>query len=65
MIERLRSQWQQDLSFEAIVKLRDELDEMFQFNEFGPSDTSALQSSNVRSAGTLARAQRRTSAFAP
>ena len=28
MIERLGSQWHQDMSFDAIVKLRDELDEM-------------------------------------
>src|SRR2546426_11188135 len=30
MIETLRTRWQQDMSFEAIVKLRDELDEMLQ-----------------------------------
>jgi len=30
MIERLRSQWQQGLSFEAIVKLRDDLDAILQ-----------------------------------
>jgi hypothetical protein len=30
MIERLGSQWHQDMSFDAIVKLRDELDEMLQ-----------------------------------
>jgi len=28
MIERLGSQWHQDMSFDAIVKLRDEQDEM-------------------------------------
>jgi hypothetical protein len=30
MIEKLRSQWRQDLSFDAIVELRDELDAMLQ-----------------------------------
>ena len=30
MIERLRSQWHEGLSFDAIVKLRDELDEVLQ-----------------------------------
>jgi hypothetical protein len=30
MIERLRSQWHQGMSFDAIVELRDELDEMLQ-----------------------------------
>ncbi len=30
MIESLRSQWRQGLSFEAIVKLRDDLDAMLQ-----------------------------------
>ena len=30
MIERLRSQWHQDMSFDAIVNLRDEPDEMLQ-----------------------------------
>src|ERR1700730_647648 len=30
MIERLRSQWHQGMSFDAIIKLRDELDEMLQ-----------------------------------
>ena len=30
MIERLRSEWRQGLFFDAIVKLRDELDEMLQ-----------------------------------
>jgi hypothetical protein len=30
MIESLRSEWQQGLSFEAIVKLRDDLDAMLQ-----------------------------------
>jgi len=59
MIERLRSQWHQDMSFDAIVNLRDEPDEIF--NEFGPSVTSTLQSSSAQSAGTLAKAQRRTS----
>jgi hypothetical protein len=30
MIERLRSQWHQGMSFDALIKLRDELDEMLQ-----------------------------------
>jgi len=30
MIDRLRSQWHQRMSFDAIVNLRDELDEMLQ-----------------------------------
>jgi hypothetical protein len=30
MIEKLRSQWRQDLSFDVIVELRDELDTMLQ-----------------------------------
>jgi hypothetical protein len=30
MIDRFGSQWHQDISFDAMVKLRDELDEMLQ-----------------------------------
>jgi hypothetical protein len=30
MIERLRSQWHQEMSFDAIIELRDELDAMLQ-----------------------------------
>ena len=63
MIERLRSQWHQDMSLDAIVELRDELDAMLQRIRSERRIRSASFSS-VLGAGTLARARTRMSVFA-
>jgi len=62
MIGRLRSQWHQGMSLDAIVELRDALDAMLQ--RIDPSAASGPQFFSVLVAGTLARVRTRVSVFA-
>jgi hypothetical protein len=63
MIERLRSQLHQGMSFDAIVGFRDELDATLQRIRSERQIRSAVFS--VRTVGMLAKARSLTLAFAP
>ena len=63
MIARLRFQWHQGMSFDAIIELRDELDTKLQQIRSERHIRSPLL--GVRGVGMLAKARSPTSVFAP
>ena len=63
MIERLRFQWHQGMSFDAIIDLRDELDTKLQ--QIRSERHIRSQFLSVRGVGILAKARSPTSVFAP
>jgi hypothetical protein len=63
MVEHLRLRWRDDLSMEALLGLRDELDDML--GAFARRGTSPARSSSVPRAATSDVAPIPTSVFAP
>ena len=63
MVEHLRLHWRDDPSMEALVRLRDELDDIS--GTFARRSTSPTRSSSVPRAGTSDLAPIPTSVFAP
>jgi len=63
MIENLRSRWQEGMSFDAIIDLRDDLDAMLQ--RIRSERHIRPLSLDARVAGMLAKARIFTSVFVP